>query len=39
MTTFLLNKTQLYVDRFNEFAVLLRYITDDHEDLILIDGK
>jgi hypothetical protein len=39
MTTFLLNKILLYVDRFSEFAILLAYITDDHEDLTVIDGK
>jgi hypothetical protein len=39
MTTFLLNKILLYVDRISEFAILLAYITGDHEDLIVIDGK
>jgi hypothetical protein len=39
MTTFLLNKTLLYVDRPSEFAILLAYITGDHKDLTVIDGK
>jgi hypothetical protein len=39
MTTFLLNKTLLYVDRISEFVILLAYITGDHKDLTVIDGK
>ena len=39
MTTFLLNKTRFYVDRPVEFSCLLKYITGDHADLTLIDGK
>ncbi|CAF2483758.1 unnamed protein product [Rotaria sp. Silwood2] len=35
MTTFLLNKTQFFVDRPNEFSLLLKYITGDHKDLKL----
>jgi hypothetical protein len=39
MATFLLNKTQLYVDRPDEFSVLFKYINGDHKDFTLIDGK
>jgi hypothetical protein len=39
MSTFLLNKTLLYVDRPSEFAILLAYTTGDHKDLTVIDGK
>jgi hypothetical protein len=39
MTTFLLNKTQLFVDRPDEFSILLKYITGDHKYLTVIDGK
>ena len=38
MMTFLLNKTQFYVDRFAEFTTLTAYITGDHEDLVRIEG-
>ncbi|CAF0736436.1 unnamed protein product [Rotaria sordida] len=36
MNTFLLNKTQYFVDRPNEFSFLFKYITGDHKDLTLI---
>ena len=39
MTTFLLNKTLICVDRIGEFAMLMMYITGDHEDFTVIDGK
>ncbi|CAF4588702.1 unnamed protein product [Rotaria sp. Silwood1] len=38
MTTFLLNKTQYFVDRPNEFSILFKYITGDHKDLKLISA-
>lgn len=39
MTTFLLNKTQFYIDRTEETAILFQYINHDHQDIELIDGK
>jgi len=39
MTKFLLNKTQLFVDRPDEFSVLFKYITGDHAYLTIIEGK
>ncbi|CAF1677389.1 unnamed protein product [Rotaria magnacalcarata] len=38
MNTFLLNKTQIFVDRPKEFASLLKYVAGDHKDFSLIDG-
>jgi hypothetical protein len=39
MKTFLLNKTQFYVDRPTEYSCLLKYITGDHKDFTLIEGS
>jgi hypothetical protein len=39
MINFLFNKTQCYVDRPQEFARLLKYISGDHRDLSLKDGE
>lgn len=38
MNTFLLNKTQYYIDRSDEYSALLKYITGDHKDFTLIKG-
>jgi len=34
MKTFILNKTQYYIDRSDEYSKLFKYITDDHKDFI-----
>jgi hypothetical protein len=34
MKTFILNKTQYYIDRSDEYSTLFKYITDDHTDFI-----
>ncbi|CAF3689165.1 unnamed protein product [Adineta steineri] len=39
MNTFLLNKTQYYIDRSDEYSALFKYITGDHKDFILINDK
>jgi hypothetical protein len=39
MNTFLLNKTQYYIDRSDEYSALFKYITGDHKDFTLIKGK
>lgn len=39
MNAFLLNKTQYYIDRSNEYSMLLKYITGDHEDFVLMGEK
>ena len=39
MNTFLLNKTQYYIERSDEYLALLKYITGDHKDFTLIKGK
>lgn len=39
MNTFLLNKTQYYTDRPDEYSALLKYITGDHKDLVLMKDK
>lgn len=39
MKTFLLNKTQYYIDRSDEYATLFKYITGDHKDFILIKDQ
>jgi hypothetical protein len=39
MNTFLLNKTQYYIDRSDEYLALFKYITGDHKDFTLIKGK
>lgn len=36
MNTFLLNKTQYYIDRPDEYSALFKYITGDHKDFVLI---
>lgn len=37
MNTFLINKTQLYVERPDESSVLMKYITNNHQDLELFE--
>ena len=39
MANFLQNKTQYYVDRLDELAILMAYVTGDHENLTRIEGK
>lgn len=39
MANFLQNKTQFYVDRLGELAILMAYVTGDHEDLTRFEGK
>lgn len=39
MKTFLLNKTQHYIERPDESAALFRYITGDHKDFTLINEQ
>lgn len=39
MNTFLLNKTQYYIDRSDEYSALFKYITGDHKDFTLIKDK
>jgi hypothetical protein len=39
MNTFLLNKTQYYIDRSDEYSTLFKYITGDYKDLMLIKGN
>ena len=39
MNTFLLNKTQYYIDRSDEYSTLFKYITGDHKDFMLIKDK
>jgi len=39
MNTFLLNKTQYYIDRSDEYLALFKYITGDHKDFTLIKDK
>jgi hypothetical protein len=39
MKTFILNKTQYYIDRSDEYSTLFKYITDDHKDFMLIKEK
>jgi hypothetical protein len=39
MATFLLNKTQFFVERPEEFSTLLKYVTGNHKDLISLKGK
>ncbi|UJR29657.1 hypothetical protein I4U23_017205 [Adineta vaga] len=39
MNIFLLNKTQFYIDRSDEYQILMKFITDDQKDLTLINGK
>lgn len=39
MNTFLLNKTQYYIDRSDEHAMLFKYITGDHQDFMVINDK
>jgi hypothetical protein len=36
MNTFLLNKTQYYIDRPDEYLALFKYITGDHKDFTLV---
>ncbi|CAF1487348.1 unnamed protein product [Adineta ricciae] len=38
MNTFLLNKTQFFVDRHEEFSILLKYVTGEQMDLNLLTG-
>lgn len=38
MNTFLLNKTQVYVDRLREYSSLLNYIHGYHDGLTIING-
>ncbi|CAF0801098.1 unnamed protein product [Adineta steineri] len=39
MTTFLLNKTQFFVDRPEEFSALVKYVTGVHDDFTLLYRK
>ena len=39
MNAFLLNKTHYYIDRPDEYATLLKYITGDHQDLVCTKEK
>ena len=39
MDTFLLNKSQFFIDRPDETSDLLKYITGQTKDLILITGN
>ena len=39
MNTFLLNKTQYYIDRSDEHSTLFKYITGDQKDFLLIKDK
>ena len=39
MNTFLLNKTQYYIDRSDEYSALFKYIIGDHKDFMLIKNK
>jgi hypothetical protein len=39
MNTFLLNKTQYYIDRSDEYLALFKYITGDHKDFTLMKDK
>ena len=39
MHTFLLNKTQYYIHRSDEYSALFKYITGDHKDFMLIKDK
>jgi hypothetical protein len=39
MNTFLLNKTQYYIDRPDQYLALFKYITGDHKDFTLIKDK
>ena len=39
MNTFLLNKTQYYIDRSHEYALLFKYITGDHTDFTVVNDK
>lgn len=39
MNTFLLNKTQFYIDRSDEYTRVLNYVTGTHQDLVLINDQ
>ena len=39
MNAFLLNKTQYYIDRSDEYSALLKYIAGDHKDFVLMKEK
>ena len=39
MNAFLLNKTQYYIDRSNEYSAVVKYVTGDHKDLVLMKEK
>ena len=39
ISTFLLNKTQYYINRPDEYSALSKYITGDHKDFTLIKDR
>jgi hypothetical protein len=39
MNVFLLNKIQYFIDRSHEYSMLLKYITGNHKDFMLIEHR